>query len=188
MTSNHKIISDTCRALGEGNLSAAKMIINTKYPFIPLQNVGRKYSEHQKMKIFLRDGFIDRYSGERMIFPPVLRLMSHLMPNEFPFQKNWKMSECHIAYWQLLPTIDHITPVSRGGANEESNWVSTSQLRNSAKSNWLLEEIGWQLHSPGNLADWDGLLKWFMSYTQNDPKILSDDYIAMWHKVAVDIY
>ena len=86
MTSNHKIISDTCRALGEGNLSAAKMIINTKYTFIPLQNVGRKYSEHHKMKIVLRDGYIDRYAGERMIFPPVLRFMSQLMPNEFPMK------------------------------------------------------------------------------------------------------
>lgn len=24
---------------------------------------------------------------------------------------NWKMSECHLAYWHLLPTIDHIIPI-----------------------------------------------------------------------------
>jgi hypothetical protein len=23
--------------------------------------------------------------------------------NEFPYQKNWKFDECHIAYWELIP-------------------------------------------------------------------------------------
>ena len=77
------------------------------------------------------------------------------------------MSECHLAYWQLFPTVDHIISVARGGAGEESNWVCTSQLRNSAKSNWLLEELGWQLHEPGDLKEWDGLLKWFIWKVQD---------------------
>jgi len=55
-------------------------------------------------------------------------------------------------------------PVSRGGKNDESNLVSTSQLRNNAKSNWLLEELGWTLHDPGNLEEWDSLTKWFCAY------------------------
>lgn len=51
------------------------------------------------------------------------------------------MSECHIVYWELFPTIDHIVPVARGGRNSEENWVSTSMLRNSAKFNGTLEEL-----------------------------------------------
>ena len=120
MTSNHKIIEEACNAIDNGNLTNAKKVIENKYPFVHLSNTGRQYSDYQKTKIFLRDGLIDRYSGEKMMFPPVLRLLSYLMPEEFPFHKNWKMSECHIAYWQLLPTVDHIIPVSRGGADEES--------------------------------------------------------------------
>jgi len=140
--------------------------------------------EHQKIRIFLKDGFVDRYSGDKMVFPPVLRLLSKLMPDEFPFQKNWKMSECHIAYWQLLPTVDHIIPVSRGGEDQESNMVCTSQLRNSAKAHWLLEELGWNMHEPGSISDWDGLMNWFMTYVDNKPDILDDHYMRSWYRAA----
>ena len=35
-------------------------------------------------------------------------------------------------------------------------------LRNGAKGNWLLEELGWSLHPPGDMESWDGLLGWFV--------------------------
>lgn len=183
-SSKHKVIEEACFALDENRILDAKKIIQSDYPFTPLKSGGRQYSEFQKTKIFLRDGFIDRYSGEKMIFPPVLRLISNLIPEEFPFHKNWKMSECHIAYWQLLPTIDHIIPVARGGLDEESNWVCTSQIKNSAKSNWLLEELGWRLYEPGRTNEWNGLLYWFIDYIKNNPEALKDSYINSWHKAA----
>ncbi|MDF1744952.1 MAG: HNH endonuclease signature motif containing protein [Gimesia sp.] len=142
----HRVIQDVCRAVENSDLEAAKQIIETGYPFEPpkpISNQSRKYNETEKTKLFLRDGFIDRYSGEMLVFPPVLRLLSKLMPEEIPYHPNWKMSECHLMYWQLYPTIDHIKPVARGGVNEESNWVCTSQLKNSIKSNWTLEELDW---------------------------------------------
>ncbi|QTA91208.1 HNH endonuclease domain-containing protein [Desulfonema magnum] len=145
---------------------------------------ARQYSEYKKTKVFCRDGFIDRYSGEKMVFPPVLRLLSNIMPIEFPFHKNWKMSECHLAYWQLLPTIDHVIPVTRGGEDKASNWVCTSQLRNSIKSSWLLKEVGWKLHKPGDVKEWDGLLNWFMSYIDMHPEAKDDKYINSWHRAA----
>jgi 5-methylcytosine-specific restriction endonuclease McrA len=184
MIDRYKIIADVCRAVSSGAIEHAKETIRQHYPFDPLENNGRNYREVEKTKIFLRDGFIDRYSGEKLIFPPVLRVLSSAMPSEFPFHKNWKVSECHLAYWELLPTIDHIKPVSRGGPDEESNWVCTSQLRNSAKANWLLEELGWQLHSPGNLQEWDGLLGWFMEYTSTNEMLLNDSYILNWYKAG----
>ena len=52
------------------------------------------------------------------------------MKKEFPYQKHWKMSDTHIAWWELIPTVDHVEPVARGGVDEEENWVCTSQLRN----------------------------------------------------------
>jgi len=185
MTSNHKLILRMCNAIGNGRISEARKIARAEYPFNRLKNAGRRYSDFQKTEVFLRDGFVDRYSGEQMVFPPVLRILSRLMPVEFPFQKNWKMSECHLAYWQLLPTVDHIVPVSRGGEDKESNWVCTSQLRNSAKSIWLLDELGWQLHKPGDLAEWDGLLKWYLSYVSENPGLLDDSYMRSWHSAAL---
>ena len=188
MASNHKIIEEACIAIGNGDLSAAKSVIATNYPFSPpsetTRKTNRKYSKREKIKIFMRDGFIDRYSGEKLVFPPVLHLLSNRLPAEFPYHVNWKMSDCHIGYWQLFPTIDHIIPVSRGGADEPANWVCTSQLRNSKKSSLLLEEIGWKLHKPGNPNEWDGLMKWFKVYASENPTVLEDKYILSWHKAA----
>ena len=185
MSNYYQTIQDACSAISNGDVNDAKQIINTKYAFLPLKNAGRSYTNLQKTKIYLRDGFIDRYSGDKMVFPPVLRLMSKLMPDEFPFHKNWKTSECHIAYWQLLPTIDHIVPVSRGGEDKKTNWVCTSQLRNSAKSNWLLKELGWQIYPPGNLDEWDGLFNWFINYVETNPKTLNDNYLKSWYNAAI---
>lgn len=181
----YRIIQDACTAIEGGNLAQAKLIINEEYPFVALENSGRQYSEFQKTEIFIRDGFVDRYSGEKLVFPPVLRMLSRLMPKEFPFHKNWKMSESHIAYWQLIPTLDHVIPVSRGGEDNESNWVCSSQLRNSAKSNWLLEELGWQLHPAGDLKEWDGQIKWFVNYADDYPEVLEEKYVNSWYRAAV---
>jgi HNH endonuclease len=126
---------------------------------------------------FLRDGFIDRYSGDRLIFPPVLRVLSLTMRESFPFHTNWKMSETHPAYWDLCATIDHMTPVSRGGADDKSNWATTSMARNAAKGNSTLEQIGWTLHPPGDVRDWDGLTAWFTRYIGAHPEHHSNRYV-----------
>lgn len=184
MNGNPGAIAAACQEISKGRLDRAQEIISVYYPFISLANAGRNYSDHQKTKIFLRDGFIDRYSGDQLVFPGALRLLSILMPDEFPFHRNWKTSECHIAYWQLLPTIDHVIPVSRGGEDVEKNWVCTSQLRNGAKSNWLLEELGWSLHDPGNLDEWDGMINWYISFLDTNPHYLKNKYLYAWYSVA----
>ncbi len=135
--------------------------------------------------IFMRDSFTDRYSGNRLVFPGALRLLSRLLPEEFPAHPNWKMSESHIVYWELFPTIDHIYPVARGGKDEESNWVTTSMLRNSAKSNWTLDELGWDLVDPPQGCDWDGLMSWFVVYVSREARYFDDAYLRRWYKAAI---
>lgn len=187
MESKHLVVEEVCSAIGNEELDRARLTIQSKYPFSPQKSAGRKYTEIQKTKIFVRDGFIDRYSGEKLVFPPVLRLISMLMPKEFPFHKNWKMTECHTAYWQLLPTIDHVIPISRGGEDDETNWVCTSQLKNSVKANWLLSELGWKIHKPGNIREWDGLLNWFFSYVAANQSVLNNGYIRLWYRAGEHI-
>lgn len=184
VSGNPVAIEKACDEIAVGALERARKVISEQYPFFPPSNAGRQYSDYQKTKIFLRDGFIDRYSGDKLVFPAVLRLLSCLMPEEFPFHKNWKTSECHLAYWQLLPTVDHVVPVSRGGSDRESNWVCTSQLRNSAKSNWLLEELGWKLHEPGRVDDWDGMVHWYVEYIGQHAEFLEDKYLSSWYRAA----
>jgi hypothetical protein len=58
-------------------------------------------------------------------------------------------------------------------------------LRNSIKSNWTLEEIGWDLIDGGRLEDWDGLMGWFLEYTSKNEKVLEDSpYLQRWRVVA----
>jgi len=97
------------------------------------------------------------------------------------------MAESHIAYWELFPTVDHIVPLARGGPDDEGNWATTSMFRNSAKSNWTLEELGWTLYPPGEPRDWDGLMGWFLSFAEINPQILQDRYINRWYRAATRV-
>ena len=176
-----------CDALSSNNVTTAEAIISAEFPFEPPIPQKRKYTEAQSTEVFLRDGFVDRYSGDRLIFPPVLRVISMALPTGFPFHPNWKMDQCHIAYWTLSPTVDHVVPVARGGIDEAENWVTTSMFRNGAKSNWLLEEIGWTIHPKGELSDWDGMFYWFLSYVEANPLVLGNSLIKRWHRAAISV-
>jgi hypothetical protein len=178
------VLADVCAVLSNSQAGDAATILRTRYPFATSSKSGRKYSLKQYMTVFVRDGFVDRYSGRRLVFPGTMRLLARLLPGDFPFHKNWKTDACHFAFWQLFPTIDHVVSVARGGADDDSNWVSTSVLSNSAKANFTLEELGWTLRRPGNVAEWDGLTDWFLAQTRRDPAILGDDYLNRWHAAA----
>lgn len=184
-TDRSQTIARVCNALMEGDRETASEIVRGEYPFIPLPKTKRRYTEVRSLRLFLRDGFIDRYSGSPLVLPATLRLLSKLLPDEFPAHPNWKMSESHIAFWEVFPTVDHVVPVARGGLDTEENWVTTSMLRNGAKSHWTLEELGWQLYPAGNVRDWDGLTSWFLLYIEHHPVFLEDAYLKRWHKAAL---
>jgi hypothetical protein len=97
------------------------------------------------------------------------------------------MTEGHIAFWELFPTVDHIVPVARGGVDSEENWACCSMLTNSIKSNWTLEQLQWQLLPAGDLAVWDGLVGWFLGQVTTDPSILRNAYIKRWHRAAAEV-
>jgi len=166
-------------------MAAACEILRIGYPFIAINPAGRRYTEAESLHVFRRDGFLDRYSGQRLVFPGILRLLSRLLPQEFPFHSNWKMTETHPAYWELFPTIDHVLPVARGGPDREDNWITTSMQRNAAKSNWTLEELGWSLCPAGSLADWDGLMALFVEFVDSERSVLEDSYLRRWYNAAV---
>jgi hypothetical protein len=135
----------------------------------------------------MRDGFVDRYSGKHLVFPGVLRVLALRLPAEFPYHPNWKMTATHLAFWELSPTVDHVVPVARGGADTELNWVTTSMLRNSAKANWTLEELGWTLLPAGDLHAWDGLLGWFIRHVKKHSELLQNPRIAAWNRAALRV-
>ncbi len=165
----------------------ASFLAKEKYPFIQNQIKKRQYSKYQMLKIFMRDGFIDRYSGTKLLFPGIFKILSIEFPDIFKYHRNWKMSDTHMIYWELFPTIDHITPIARGGDNSEENMVTTSMIRNSAKSNWTLDELNWKLYNTGSLKEWDGLIFYFNELTNNNSNYMKDKHIAEWKKTLEKI-
>src|SRR5580704_11387234 len=137
------LLASVCALLEAGDVAAARTALLDRYPCPAPATRRNAWSSTRLMAVFVRDGFTDRYFGTKLVFPGTLRALSLLVSDAFPYHRNWKQSETHPAFWELYPTIDHIVPVARGGADDESNVVTTSMLRNSAKSNWLREEVGW---------------------------------------------
>lgn len=111
-------------------------------------------------------------------------MLSNLFPREFPFHPNWKMSRTHAAYWELYPTVDHVVPIARGGSDSEDNWVTTSMLRNAAKSNWTIHELGWTLLPKGDFSRWDGLTGWLFWYVDKNGLEGQEPYVVQWYKAA----
>ena len=182
-------IERVCAALENGDVPTAGGILKKEYPFAPRQPSRKQFRLRDRLRIFMRDGFIDRYSGERLLFPPVLAIIHHHLPKQFPSHPNWKMSVSHIAYWQLLPMVDHVQPAALGGSNNDDNLVTASGAHNSMKAQYTLEELGWELHPPGKLDAWDGLMKWAVAYCENNPHLLDAHHpagsIRPWHEAAM---
>jgi len=205
-----QIISDVCTALLTNGREQAAVIARNEYSLTearpakrkrippaemsqPDVSVGmarakRRYNEITYTRIFVRDGFLDRYSGEQLVFPPVLRLLSQLLPEEFPGYPNYKMKESHIVHWELFPTIDHVVAIANGGEDVEQNWVTTSMLMNMEKSNWSLAELGWELQPLGGSNAWDGLTKWFLRFVEEHPTYLKDCYYSLWRNAATRVF
>ena len=80
-----------CDLISIGEIEKASQTIASEYPFSPIQKSGRNNSHRVMTKIFVPDGFVDRYRGTRLIYPPVLRILSHYLGKVFPYHKNGKM-------------------------------------------------------------------------------------------------
>ena len=166
------------------NKDEAIKIIQNEYPFTHLTRKKRTYDDKQKIKQFIKDGFIDRYSGQRLVNPGLLKVVSHYLPEKFPYHPHWKMDECHNAYWELIPTVDHIYPIALGGEDSEENYATTSMLHNSIKNNWTLEQLQWTLYPAGNYDEWDGLTNLFILLVEQNKELLKDAYIKRWYAIS----
>jgi hypothetical protein len=191
------VIQAVGEAVASGDLAAAGVILRRRYPaetpWTPALKASgsrsparlgggrhlRKYTE-----TFLRDGFVDRYTGQPLIFPGALLLLSHLLPDTFPYHKNWRSGACHSAYWDFYPTIDHIDP---GGVDAPSNWFSTTQNNNAAKGNRTLKQVGWPTFPPGNIGHWDGMMNWFVDYMGSHPETLSNRKVSEWFRASLGL-
>jgi len=169
-------LNQVSQYLLQNDLSRAIEVLNDCYPFespVKPENVAknlsnknnavpepaqRNYSQKDALLLFSEDGYIDRYSGEKLVCPSALYAISAAIPEAFPYLG--KRLNSHQAFWDLFPSLDHIAPVSTGGLDERSNWVTTSMSTNMKKSNVSLNDLGWKIHPAGSMEEWDGLVGW----------------------------
>ena len=155
----------------------------------------RNVSRGTVMQVFLRDGFVDQYTGERLVFPGTLLLLGKLLPEPFATPeegKGWRVGECHWIYWRLWPTIEHLDPVARGGHNDDlDRLVTTSQMVNSARGPWAADEVPEKIRIEridavlARARRWDGTLRWFLKHADRWQSYLDQDAtLRGWHQAA----
>lgn len=74
-----EVIERAANRLLQHNVAEARRTIETEYPFHKLTAQGRNYTDKEKMAQFVRDGFIDRYSGQKLVNPGILFVDSIMM-------------------------------------------------------------------------------------------------------------
>jgi hypothetical protein len=121
----------------------------------------RSPSTSVKVAIHRRDSWTCRYCRARTVAPPVLRFLSEIYPDDFPFHPNWKAGQVHPAYLLLSTSLDHVEPGGRGGSwLDAGNLVTACWPCNAGKADLQLDEVGWRLLSEAEVrSDWDGLTR-----------------------------
>lgn len=118
----------------------------------------RGFSKTVTVEVFRRDRFTCRYCGSSVVPPPILRAASLLWPKQIPYHPNWRSDATHPIYMARSATIDHIEPHARGGTHDGvDNFATACWPCNTQKSDFSLEEIGWDLHDVLD-TQWDGLV------------------------------
>lgn len=175
-------LASVADALILGDFSSAEALAARDFPWKECTSLRRSISKAQALRVFLRDGFVDRYSGSRLVFPGALVAIGRLMPATFKIDKTWKVSGSHEIFWELWPVVDHVIPVTRNGSNDDKNLVTTSVTNNNAKGNALLSELEWELlPEPVSSGGWDGLIPWFKQVVTKHSDLLSDGQIKAWN-------
>jgi len=172
----------------QGRLNG-EALLRASWPFAPSARTERKVSDREKLQVFKADRFRCRYTGDLLLLPAYLRVLSALYPDAFPYHQNWKAEETHPAYWSHTASLEHVEPVSVGGAEHLDNWVTTSMARNQVRSRFALESLGWAVRPRSTDSDWDGGMSAFIALSGTDGVLTNPhhgSYIARWRSLALE--
>lgn len=212
-------VESVCRALLSGRLDFARQVIARTYPWdpgapldaLPVEGDPRSFrsagtsgrpprpkrtlGREDELRIFRRDGFRDRYSGERLVFPGTLLVLAVVLRDVIPYPDPpvAKRQRTHQMMAELYPMVDHVIPVSRperlraaglADPDDQANLVTTSAANHAAKAIALPAEIGWTCLDLPAADGWDGLAGWFGEYLARDASPRQDathgEAIAAW--------
>jgi 5-methylcytosine-specific restriction endonuclease McrA len=128
-------------------------------------------------RVYARDHYQCRYCGERLILTAVMRLVSRLYPDQFPYHPNWKADSTHPAFISRSATLDHIQPIAGGGDPMAlDNLVTACWNCNRRKGDLGLHELRWVLVEPRD-KEWKGLTELFRPLweTAGRPSLSEDE-------------
>ncbi|MBV9269601.1 MAG: hypothetical protein JO165_00800 [Candidatus Eremiobacteraeota bacterium] len=75
--------------------------------------------------IYARDSYTCRYCGRRSFALPVLNAIATLVPDALPLDPGtWKAHLTEFVFSNLAASVDHVRPVTRGGAETPDNLVT----------------------------------------------------------------
>ena len=110
-------------------------------------------------QIYARDGWRCRFCEMRV----VSRKARGVLVNAFPEETRWTLREFerHYALYALASSLDHVVPHSRGGINDESNFVTACYGCQFGRGEWLIEEVEVEdpRLRPPIIDAWDGLVR-----------------------------
>ena len=106
-------IKQSAKSILTGNIESAKNLINKEYPFKKLKPEGRSYTDKEKYEQFVRDGFIDRYTGEKLVNPGLLKVLSYYSRMHFHIRAigRWKNVTVPTGNWSQQLTTSFLLPL-----------------------------------------------------------------------------
>jgi hypothetical protein len=118
------------------------------------------------------------FSVDRVEWQPIVTLAALTTGKDFSILGSVLSVGSRIALGVILAS-------SCFGWESEANGVMTSMLRNDAKANWTLEELGWTLCPAGSVDGRDGWTSLFTEVVDSDRAVLEDDYLRRCYSAAV---
>lgn len=146
--------------LSEGRDSAAEQLAPIAYPRREVE-ARSEPSESMIASTYKRDRFCCRYCGCRVVPTQIMRLVSEVFPDDFPYHPNWKGGQTHPAITSRSATLDHVVAWSLGGTNVPENLACACWICNRIKGDLTLEQLGWELRPISTDGDWDGLTRYY---------------------------
>jgi HNH endonuclease len=167
--------------LEEGREAAEQLMEPISYP---RREVARRAdpSETVIASVYRRDHFHCRYCGCQVLPTQVMRLISELFSEEFPYHPNWKGGETHPAIPSRSATLDHVLPWSAGGGNDTDNLVCACWICNRIKGDLMLEQLDWTLLPIKADTQWDGLTRYYRALWKLAGKPKNADH-TLWMRL-----
>jgi 5-methylcytosine-specific restriction endonuclease McrA len=154
------VLGEIARARVAGDERKAMRLMR-KIRFQPPVPSHEKPTRAVKASVYARDHYHCRYCGRKVILTPVMRLLSRLYPEDFPYHSSWRVDSTHPAFTSSSATLDHVVPISHGGESvEPDNLATACWACNRRKGDLSLDELGWSLIDPED-PSWTGLADLF---------------------------